>query len=139
MKKFGKIALNIGATLVGGWLLANLAASLPIEMPDLLNDGLLFLLNAAGHDELANPDDMEVLAMLAILIISIAVAGIVVWLIGRGCVIAIALGATTVTCTPPHYQTNDYPSSHTEAFTAQAANDPPCSASTGALSPNGHG
>ncbi|NIE83902.1 MULTISPECIES: hypothetical protein [unclassified Burkholderia] len=80
MKKFGKIALNIGATLVGGWLLANLAASLPIEMPDLLNDGLLFLLNAAGHDELANPDDMEVLAMLAILIISIAVAGVVVWL-----------------------------------------------------------
>ncbi|MDN7724597.1 hypothetical protein [Burkholderia gladioli] len=42
MEKFGKIALNIGATLVGGWLLANLAASLPIEMPDLLNDGLLF-------------------------------------------------------------------------------------------------
>ncbi|KVM70509.1 hypothetical protein WJ59_08115 [Burkholderia gladioli] len=80
MKKFGKIALNIGAILVGGWLLANLAASLPIEMPDLLNDGLLFLLNAVGHDELANPDDMEVLAMQAIVIISIAVAGIVVWL-----------------------------------------------------------
>ncbi|NBI44261.1 hypothetical protein [Burkholderia sp. ISTR5] len=80
MKKFGKIALNIGAIWVGGWLLANLAASLPIEMPDLLNDGLLFLLNAVGHDELANPDDMEVLAMQAIVIISIAVAGIVVWL-----------------------------------------------------------
>ncbi|WP_186200015.1 hypothetical protein [Burkholderia gladioli] len=80
MKKFGKIALNIGAILVGGWLLANLAASLPIEMPDLLNDGLLFLLNAVGHDELPNPDDMEVLAMQAIVIISIAVAGIVVWL-----------------------------------------------------------
>ncbi|WP_244103222.1 hypothetical protein [Burkholderia gladioli] len=72
--------MSIGATLVGGWLLANLAASLPIEMPDLPNDGLLFFLNAVSHDELATPDDMEVLAMLAIVIIPIAVAGIVVWL-----------------------------------------------------------
>ncbi|MGN4148887.1 hypothetical protein ACS0Y3_00605 [Burkholderia gladioli] len=47
---------------------------------DLPNDGLLFFLNAVGHDELATPDDMEVLAMLAIVIIPIAVAGIVVWL-----------------------------------------------------------
>ncbi|KVD76968.1 MULTISPECIES: hypothetical protein [unclassified Burkholderia] len=80
MKKLGKCALNTIITLVGGWALANIVIRLPIEMPGFLDDGIRAMLNLTGHPELANPDDMEVLAMTAILIASIIVVGVLVTL-----------------------------------------------------------
>ncbi|KGX13095.1 hypothetical protein X986_2664 [Burkholderia pseudomallei] len=78
MKRLGKFALNTIITLVGGWALANLVIRLPIEMPGFLDNGIRAVLSLTGHPELANPDDMEVLAMTAILIASIIVVGILV-------------------------------------------------------------
>ncbi|CAJ3875722.1 Uncharacterised protein [Burkholderia pseudomallei] len=78
MTKLGKFALSTSITLVGGWALANLVIRLPVEMPGFLDNGIRAVLRLTGHRELANPDDMEVLAMTAILIASIIVVGVLV-------------------------------------------------------------
>lgn len=79
MKRLGIIAANAIATIAGGWLLANIVMHLPIEMPSVLDNGIRAVLRVSGHNELANPDDMEVLAMLAILLVSVVAVGILVW------------------------------------------------------------
>jgi hypothetical protein len=91
MKKFGRIALSIFVTLIGGWILGNAIINLPMTMPSLLDDGLRALLHVTGHDELANPDDMPVLGMTAVLIASTLVVGAIVWAVN----IAIARTQTT--------------------------------------------
>ncbi|AIP53376.1 Uncharacterised protein [Burkholderia pseudomallei] len=78
MTKLGKFALSTSITLVGGWALANLVIRLPVEMPGFLDNGIRAVLRLTGHREFANPDDMEVLAMTAILIASIIVVGVLV-------------------------------------------------------------
>lgn len=80
MKKIGLIALNVVVTLAGGWVLGTLIISQAGNMPEWMDHGLRVLLHITGRDEFANPDDLPTLGMLAILIASIIVCGLLVWI-----------------------------------------------------------
>lgn len=79
MKKALAIFAKVVITLVGGWMLAGVVSSLPHEMPEFLDASIRFVLRVTGNYGLANPDDMEVLATLVILVASVILVGIVVW------------------------------------------------------------
>ncbi|WP_186192485.1 hypothetical protein [Burkholderia gladioli] len=80
MKKIGLIALNVVVTLAGGWVLGTLIISQAGNMPEWMDHALRVLLHITGSEELANPDDLPTLGMLAILIASIIVCGLLVWI-----------------------------------------------------------
>ncbi|WP_186135538.1 hypothetical protein [Burkholderia gladioli] len=80
MKKFGLLALNIAVTLLGGWILAHIIVAMTDDMPEWLESALTAVLHATGQDQLANPVDLPALGMLAILIASIIVCGLLVWI-----------------------------------------------------------
>ncbi|PCE26238.1 hypothetical protein BWP39_17090 [Paraburkholderia acidicola] len=83
MKKALAILVKVIVTLVGGWVLAGVISSQPYEMPWFLDDSIRFVLRVTGNDGLANPDDMEVIATLIVLVASVMIVGIVVWLGAR--------------------------------------------------------
>lgn len=68
IKKYGLRILLIVACLVGsvvgGWYLTCLFTLLPFEMPRSVDAFIRFVLSVTGNDDLANPDDMEMLALL---------------------------------------------------------------------------
>jgi hypothetical protein len=80
MKNFGLIVLNVIVTLASGWILAHVIVAMMDDMPDWLEAALTTALHATGQDDLANPVDLPALGMLAILIASIIVCGLVVWM-----------------------------------------------------------
>ncbi|WP_186097327.1 hypothetical protein [Burkholderia gladioli] len=80
MKKFGLLSLNIVVTLLGGWILAHVIVALTDDMPEWLESVLTTVLHATGQDQLANPVDLPALGMLAVLIASIVVCGLLVWI-----------------------------------------------------------
>lgn len=75
--------LNIAATLCGGWLLTTLIVRLNFNMPYLVDAGIRWVLSLASHNELANTDDMRVLALAFYLVSSIIFVGVLVWIINR--------------------------------------------------------
>ncbi|MGK8887296.1 hypothetical protein [Burkholderia gladioli] len=79
MKKFGLLVLNVVVTLLGGWILAHIIVAMTDDMPEWLESALTAVLHAMGQDQLANPVDLPALGMLAILIASIIVCGLLVW------------------------------------------------------------
>ncbi|HUB90380.1 MAG TPA: hypothetical protein VMA74_11710 [Dyella sp.] len=81
MKRLLRWGINIVATLVGAYILVGLYDSLPMNMPDFMDDGIRAILHLTGNDHLANPDDMENIALLVVLVASILFAGIVVLLV----------------------------------------------------------
>lgn len=50
------------------------------DMPEWLRSAPTAVLHATGQDQLANPDDLPTLGMLAILIASIIVCDLLVWI-----------------------------------------------------------
>ncbi|REE21906.1 hypothetical protein B0G71_5099 [Paraburkholderia sp. BL27I4N3] len=68
IKKYGLKILLIVACLVGsvigGWYLMCLFTLLPLEMPLSVDAFIRFVLSVSGNDNLANADDMEMLALL---------------------------------------------------------------------------
>ncbi|MGZ0008313.1 hypothetical protein [Burkholderia gladioli] len=80
MKKFGLVTLNVIVTLASGWILAHVIVAMTDDLPDWLEAALTTVLRATGQDDLANPVDLPALGMLAILIASIIVCGLVVWM-----------------------------------------------------------
>ncbi|AEA60525.1 hypothetical protein [Burkholderia gladioli] len=80
MKKFGLLTLNIVVTLLGGWILAHIIVAMTDDMPEWLESALTVALHATGQDQLANPVDLPALGMLAILVASIIVCGLLVWI-----------------------------------------------------------
>ncbi|WP_334037943.1 hypothetical protein [Burkholderia gladioli] len=80
MKKFGLIALNVIVTLASGWILAHVIVAMTDDLPDWLEASLTTVLHATGQDQLANPVDLPALGMLAVLIASIIVCGLLVWI-----------------------------------------------------------
>ncbi|WP_186144006.1 hypothetical protein [Burkholderia gladioli] len=80
MKKFGLLALNIVMTLIGGWILAHVIVAMTDDIPEWLESALTTMLHATGQDQLANPVDLPALGMLAILVASIIVCGLLVWI-----------------------------------------------------------
>jgi hypothetical protein len=84
MKRFcakGLIAFaNVTITLIGGWFLSHVIEFWPYNMPDFLDVAIRAVLKVTGHEELANTDDIEKLAILLFLIVSILFVGAVVLL-----------------------------------------------------------
>ncbi|MDN7917983.1 hypothetical protein [Burkholderia gladioli] len=80
MKKIGLIALNVVVTLAGGWVLGTLIISQAGDMPEWMDHALRMLLHITGREEFANPVDLPAIGMLAILIASIIVCGLLVWI-----------------------------------------------------------
>jgi hypothetical protein len=83
MKRAALVIARVVLAIVLGDLLARYIASLPYEMSPL-TDSIRFALRAFGQTQLDNPDDIETLALVVILLASIGVAALAVWLATRG-------------------------------------------------------
>lgn len=62
-------------SLVGGWFVACLYSRLPVEMPHPVDTFIRFMLSATGNSDMANPDDMEMLALLLYWVVSTLLVG----------------------------------------------------------------
>lgn len=80
LKRVGLIALNVVVTLAGGWGLGTLVIGQAGDMPEWMDHALRVLLHITGSGEFANPVDLPALGMLAILIASIIVCGLLAWI-----------------------------------------------------------
>lgn len=82
------------ASFIGGWYLWQVPELIPCgkivdiwpcsNMPNSVDMLIRLGLSVVGHDELANPDDMEVLAVLLYWLISTLVVAAVLLLLHRG-------------------------------------------------------
>ena len=75
--------INVCATIIGGWYLNLLVDRLPFNMPYPVDMGIRGFLHLIGHDELSNPDDMEVLAGGLYLVVCLLIVGVLVWAVNR--------------------------------------------------------
>lgn len=82
MKKVARIAAYVVVVLVLGDLLARYIAALPYELSPL-TDSIRFFLRAFGLTQLDNPDDIETLALVVILLASVLIVWFVLWLVIR--------------------------------------------------------
>jgi len=71
--------LLVLVSVIGGWQVTYLIDMFPSNMPYAIDMFIRFGLSATGHEELANADDMAVLALLLYWIVSAVVIGIVVY------------------------------------------------------------
>lgn len=71
---------NATLTVVGAWYVNEQIARLPFDMPYAVDAFLRGAVRLIGHSELANPDDMEVLAGALYFVVSLVLVGAVVWL-----------------------------------------------------------
>ncbi|CAG4911447.1 hypothetical protein [Paraburkholderia gardini] len=81
MKKTVLYVGNLALTVIGAFFLVRLFLTLPFNMPDAVDEFLRAMLHIFGQDEMANPDDMEVLSVLlyfciALIIVGFAVSGL---------------------------------------------------------------
>ncbi len=83
LARLGRVALNVVATLVGSRAILDQVLSMPENMPAPVENGLRFALHLVGHDEMANADDMEMLAWLLYFSGSLIAAGVIVWGVNR--------------------------------------------------------
>jgi hypothetical protein len=77
VRKFLLPVLLVLASIVGGWQVTNLIIMIPSNMPYAVEMFIRYGLSVAGYEELANPDDMAVLALLLYWTVSAVVIGIV--------------------------------------------------------------
>lgn len=64
-------------SIVGGWQATYLIDMIPRNMPYAVDMFIRFCLSVTGHEELANPDDMAVLALVLYWIVSAILIGMV--------------------------------------------------------------
>ncbi|QGZ65001.1 hypothetical protein [Paraburkholderia acidisoli] len=76
MKRFFCWAIFFIANLAGGWFLAHLYDAIPINMPSSVDGFLRASLTLFHRSDLANPDDMEVLALLLYWLATSALLGV---------------------------------------------------------------
>jgi hypothetical protein len=87
VRKFLLPVLLVLASIVGGWQVTNLIIMIPSNMPYGVEMFIRYGLSVAGYEELANPDDMAVLALLLYWTASAVIIGIalyVAWSAIRG-------------------------------------------------------
>lgn len=82
-RKFAVWTGNVVVTLCGGWFLNEFLGTLPFNMPYPVDLGIRWFLNVIGHNELANPDDMEILAFFLYLFGSVTFVGLCVFIVNR--------------------------------------------------------
>ena len=76
MMKTSKVAIFLAKALVAiliGNVLFRITAGLPSDMPSSVDAALRWAFHARGHGELANTDDMEAIAELAVIVATTAV------------------------------------------------------------------
>lgn len=78
MKKSMLYVGNLALTVIGAFFLVRLFLTLPFNMPDAVDWFLRATLHILGQDEMANPDDMEVLSVLLYFCIALAIVGFAV-------------------------------------------------------------
>jgi hypothetical protein len=69
------VLANIGITVAVALSLLHAFLALPMNMPYEVDMFLRAILHVSGNDDLANPDDMEVLALFLYLFVCLVVAG----------------------------------------------------------------
>jgi hypothetical protein len=79
VRKFLPPVLLVLMSIVGGWQVTYLILMIPSNMPYAVDMFIRFGLSVIGHEELANPEDMEVLALLLYWTVSAVVIWIVVY------------------------------------------------------------
>lgn len=72
------LAKAIIAILIGN-VLFHVVVNLPFDMPYRLDMASRWLLHGLGRDDLANPDDMEIIVGLAAALMTTAVGAVIVW------------------------------------------------------------
>ncbi|RKE36136.1 hypothetical protein B0G76_2293 [Paraburkholderia sp. BL23I1N1] len=69
------VLAEIGVTVAAALGLLHAFLALPMNMPYEVDMFLRAILHASGNDELANPDDMEILALFLYLFVCLVIAG----------------------------------------------------------------
>ncbi|PQV54972.1 hypothetical protein [Paraburkholderia sp. BL21I4N1] len=69
------VVVFVVVSVIGGWYLACLFSLLPFNMPDFVDGFIRFVLSVTGNNDLANADDMEMLALLLYWIVSTLLVG----------------------------------------------------------------
>jgi hypothetical protein len=80
VRKFVPPILLVLVSVIGGWQVTYLIDMIPSDMPYAVDKLIRLGLSVTGHKELANPDDMFVLALFLYWIVSAVVIGIVLHL-----------------------------------------------------------
>jgi hypothetical protein len=65
--------------LVTGWLLGVIVTRLPFQLPTWVSDAILFGFRVRGHRVLDNPEDVDTIALLMIIIACFIAAASVLW------------------------------------------------------------
>ena len=67
------------ASVIAGWQATYLIDMIPANMPYAVDMFIRFCLSITGHEELANPDDMAVLALILYWVVSAVLIGVVLY------------------------------------------------------------
>jgi hypothetical protein len=78
--KLVRYGANMLATVVIGFALSRFIASLPYEFPPL-PASIALVMRKLGVDTVNNADDIETVGLLVIIVLSLAAAGLIVWLL----------------------------------------------------------
>jgi len=74
----------VAISVIGDWQLAYVIDRLPFNMPEPVETFIRLCLSVTGNDNLANPDDMEVLALLFYWALSALLIGAFLYAGARG-------------------------------------------------------
>ncbi|MEM5387388.1 hypothetical protein VSR68_27855 [Paraburkholderia phymatum] len=80
MRRLLFIAAFITCTIGGGWLLACFVTSFPFEMPVFLYRLIRFSIAVSGYDGLDNPEDIQTLGLVCLVVACWLVAALTFWL-----------------------------------------------------------
>ena len=77
--KFLLPVILVVLSVIGGWQATYLIEMIPANMPHAVDAFIRFCLSITGHKELANPDDMAVLALILYWVGSAVLIGLVLY------------------------------------------------------------
>jgi hypothetical protein len=80
VRRLSFIAAFFVSTIGGGWLLACFVTSFPFDMPVFLYRLIRLSIAVSGHDELDNPEDIQTLGLMCLVVACWLVAALTLWL-----------------------------------------------------------
>lgn len=81
MRSLLRIAAFTTSTMLGGWLLACFVTSFSFEMPVFLYRFIRLSISASRHEELDNPEDIQTLGLVCLVVACWLLTAVVLWLI----------------------------------------------------------